>query len=211
MEFPKIISRICESHGILLVDDEVQAGIARTGKFWAIDHYGVVPDVVCAAKALGSGVPIGATIFRSELDWQKVGSHSNTFGGNALACAAALATLDIIDSEKLAKAAEKKGRYLHHRLQELKEEYQIIGDVRGLGLMQATEFVLDGRTKEPAIKARNEMEILAFKRGLIIMGCGRSAMRYIPPLTVTEEMLDDGVDVLEGVIRDVSKDAGLKR
>ena len=209
-EFHQIISRICESHGILLVDDEVQAGIARTGKFWAIDHFNVVPDVVCAAKALGSGVPIGVTIFRSELDWQKVGSHSNTFGGNALACAAALATLEIIDSEKLAKVAEKKGRHLHRRLQELKEEYPIIGDVRGLGLMQATEFVLDRRTKEPAIKACNEMELLAFKRGLIIMGCGRSAMRYIPPLTITDEMLDAGVDVLEGVIRDVSRAIGIK-
>ncbi len=209
-EFPQIIAKTCKAHEILLVDDEVQAGIARTGKFWAIDHYDVVPDVVCAAKALGSGVPIGATIFRSELDWKKIGSHSNTFGGNALACAAALTTLDIIDSEKLVLAAEKRGRLLNRRLHEMMEEYPIIGDVRGLGLMQATEFVLDPRTKEPAVEARNKMELLAFKRGLIILGCGISAMRYIPPLTITEKDLDAGADVLESVIRDVSRDIGLK-
>jgi 4-aminobutyrate aminotransferase len=208
-EFPKIISKLCEAHSILLVDDEVQAGMARTGRFWAIDHFDVVPDVVCAAKSLGSGVPIGATIFRSELDWRKVGAHSNTFGGNALACAAALATLDIIDSEKLVKAAEKKGRYLNRRLRELMERHPIIGDVRGLGLMQATEFVLDRRTKEPAEKARDKIELLAFKRGLIILGCGRSAMRYIPPLTTTEDMIDAGIDVLDGVIQDVSRDMGI--
>ena len=209
-EFPRIISKICEKHGILLVDDEVQAGIARTGRFWAIDHFDVVPDVVCAAKALGSGVPIGATIFRRELDWRKEGSHSNTFGGNALACAAALATLDIIDSEGLVKAAEKKGRYLNRRLKELAEEFPIIGDVRGLGLMQATEFVLDRRTKEPAVKARDEIEQLAFKRGLIILGCGRSAMRYIPPLTVTENEIDAGIEVLSSAIRDVSQEMGIR-
>jgi 4-aminobutyrate aminotransferase len=208
-EFPRIISKICKAHGILLVDDEVQAGMARTGKFWAIEHFGVVPDVVCTAKALGSGVPIGATIFRSELDWQKKGSHSNTFGGNALACAAAMATLDVIEKEKLVKAAEKRGRYLNRRLHELMEEHPIIGDVRGLGLMQATEFVLDRRTKEPAVKARDEIELLAFKRGLIILGCGRSAMRYIPPLTISEKMIDAGIEVLDGVIRDVSLDTGV--
>jgi 4-aminobutyrate aminotransferase len=209
-EFPKIISKICKAHGILLVDDEVQAGMARTGKFWAIDHFDVVPDVVCAAKALGSGVPIGATIFRSELDWQKKGSHSNTFGGNALACAAALATLDIIETEKLVEATEKKGLYLNRRLQELKEEYPIIGDVRGLGLMQATEFVMDRRTKEPAIRARDKIELMAFKRGLIILGCGTSAIRYIPPLTITERMLDTGIEILGGTIRDVSREMGIR-
>ncbi len=210
IEFPQIIAKICKGHGILLVDDEVQAGLARTGEFWAIDHFGVVPDVVCAAKSLGSGVPIGATIFRSELDWQKVGSHSNTFGGNALACAAAMATLDIIEGEDLVKEAERKGRYLNRRLQELKEKHPIIGDVRGLGMMQATEFVLDRRTKEPAIKARDEIELLAFKRGLIILGCGKSAMRYIPPLTISDGMIDAGIDVLDGVIRDVSRNLGIR-
>ncbi len=209
-EFPKTISKICNAHGILLVDDEVQAGMARTGRFWAIDHFDVVPDILCTAKSLGSGVPIGATIFRSELDWQKNGAHSNTFGGNALACAAGLATLDIVESEKLAEAAERKGRYLNRRLRELEERHSIIGDVRGLGLMQATEFVLDRRTKEPAVKARDAIELLAFKRGLIILGCGKSSMRYIPPLTISKEMLDAGVDVLDGAIRDVSREMGIR-
>jgi len=172
---------------------------------WAIEHHGVVPDVLCSAKALGSGLPIAATIFRRELDWGKKGAHSNTFGGNALACAASLATLDVIEEEGLVKQAEKKGKHLRKRLEELKDRYEIIGDVRGFGLMQATEFVKDRKSKEYAVKERDEIEDLAFKRGLILLGCGRSAIRYIPPLTTSLEQIDTGVDILEGAIRDVSK------
>ena len=205
-EFVQHMALMCKKHGILLVDDEVQAGIGRTGKMWAIEHHGVVPDVLCSAKALGSGLPIAATIFRRELDWGKKGAHSNTFGGNALACAASLATLDVIEEEGLVKQAEKKGKHLRKRLEELKDRYEIIGDVRGFGLMQATEFVKDRKSKEYAVKERDEIEDLAFKRGLILLGCGRSAIRYIPPLTTSLEQIDMGVDILEGAIRDVSKE-----
>ena len=204
-EFPRIIAETCREHGILLVSDEVQAGIGRTGKFWAMDNFGVVPDVVCAAKALASGIPIGATIFRRELDWTKKGAHSNTFGGNALACAAALATLDVIEDERLVQAAKKKGDHLHKRLLELQDKYPGIGDVRGIGLMQATEFVKDPRTREPDMETRNAIEEAALRAGLIIIGCGKSAIRYIPPLTTTLEQIDQGIEILDEVIGSVVK------
>jgi 4-aminobutyrate aminotransferase len=204
-EFVQIMHSICEKYGILFVDDEVQAGMGRTGRMWAIEHHGIVPDVLCTAKALGSGIPIAATIFRKELDWGKKGAHSNTYGGNAVACASALATLDVLEKEGLVKQAEKKGKHLRKRLEEFNDDYEIIGDVRGLGLMQATEFVKDRKTKEHACKERDEIEDLALKRGLILLGCGKSAIRFIPPLTTSMEELDTGLDILEGAIKEVDK------
>lgn len=205
-EFVQIMHATCKRHGILFIDDEVQAGMGRTGRFWAMEHHGVVPDVMCSAKALGSGIPIGATIFRKELDWGKKGAHSNTYGGNAVACASALATIETIEKEDLVKQAERKGAHLRKRLEEMKERYEIIGDTRGLGLMQTTEFVKDRRTKEYACQERTSIEELCFKRGLVVIGCGKSGIRYIPPLTIPLEMLDVGIDVLESAIRDVNKD-----
>jgi 4-aminobutyrate aminotransferase len=205
-EFVRIMHSTCKRHGILLVDDEVQAGIGRTGRMWAMEHHDVVPDVICSAKALGSGIPIGATIFRKELDWGKKGAHSNTFGGNAVACASALATIETIEKEGLLQQAERKGDHLRQRLEEFKDRYEIIGDVRGLGLMQTTEFVKDRRTKEHACEERDRIEELCLKRGLVAIGCGKSGIRYIPPLTIPMEQLDAGIDILEGVIRDVNGD-----
>jgi len=204
-EFVRIMHATCKRHGILFVDDEVQAGMGRTGRMWAMEHHGVAPDVMCSAKSLGSGIPIGATVFRKELDWGKKGSHSNTYGGNAIACAAALATIDVIEEEGLVRQAESKGKYLHKRLEEMIERYEIIGDVRGLGLMQAAEFVKDRRTKEHACKERDAIEELCFKRGLVAIGCGRSGIRIIPPLNISEELIDVGLDILEGAIRDVER------
>jgi 4-aminobutyrate aminotransferase len=204
-EFVQMMHATCKRHGILFVDDEVQAGMGRTGRMWGMEHHGVAPDIMCSAKALGSGIPIGATVFRRELDWGKKGSHSNTYGGNAVACASALATIDAIEKEGLLAQAERKGRHLRKRLDEMKERYELIGDVRGLGLMQAAEFVKDRRTKEPACKERGEIEELCFKRGLIAIGCGRSGIRIIPPLNISMELLDSGLDVLEGAIRDTNR------
>jgi 4-aminobutyrate aminotransferase len=198
----------CKRHGILFVDDEVQAGMARTGRMWAMEHHGVAPDVMCSAKALGSGIPIGATVFRKELDWGKKGSHSNTYGGNAIACASALATIDTIEKEGLVKQAESKGEHLRKRLSEMKQKYEVIGDVRGLGLMQAVEFVEDRRTKVPASKERDAIEELCFKRGLVAIGCGKSGIRLIPPLNIATELLDVGLEVFEGAIRDVNREMG---
>jgi len=205
-EFVQMMHATCKKHGILFVDDEVQAGIGRTGRLWAIEHHGVVPDILCSAKALSSGIPMAATVFRSSLDWGKKGAHSNTYGGNAVACASALATLRVVEKEHLVKAAEKKGEHLRKRLNEMKDKYEIIGDVRGFGLMQATEFVKDRKTKLCACKERDAIEDIAFKRGLIIIGCGKSAIRYIPPLTSTIEELDKGLDILDSAIRDVEKE-----
>jgi 4-aminobutyrate aminotransferase len=205
-EFVQIMHSTCRRHGILFVDDEVQAGMARTGRMWALEHHGVVPDIMCSAKALGSGVPIGATVFRKELDWGKKGSHSNTYGGNAIACAAALATIETIEKEGLAEQAVRKGEHMRKRLEEMKAGHEIIGDVRGLGLMRAAEFVKDRRTKEPAVKERDAIEELCVKRGLVAIGCGKSGMRIIPPLNISMELLDIGLDVLEGAIKDVARD-----
>lgn len=202
-EFVQVMHSICQKYGILFVDDEVQAGMGRTGRMWAVEHHGIVPDVVCTAKALGSGIPIAATIFREELDWGKKGAHSNTYGGNAIACASALATLDVIEREGLVMQAEKKGRHLRGRLNELAEDHEIIGDVRGFGMMQATEFVKDRDTKEYACQERDAIVEEALRGGLILLGCGKSAIRYIPPLTASIEELDKGLDILEKAIRKV--------
>jgi len=205
-EFVQIMHSTCKRHGILFVDDEVQAGMARTGRMWALEHHGVVPDIMCTAKALGSGVPIGATVFRKELDWGKKGSHSNTYGGNPIACAAALVTIETIEKEGLVEQADRKGEHMRKRLGEMKAVHEIIGDVRGLGLMRAAEFVKDRRTKEPAVKERDAIEELCVRRGLVAIGCGKSGIRIIPPLNIPMELLDIGLDILEGAIRDVGRD-----
>ncbi len=205
-EFVKIIARTLKKHSILLVDDEIQAGMGRTGKMWGIEHYGVVPDVICTAKSLGSGIPIGATVFDKKLDFGVEGAHSNTFGGNPIACAAALATLDAMEKEGVVEQAAKKGLYMSKRLDELKEEHEIIGDVRGIGMMQATEFVKDRKTREHAKEARDRIVQVALRKGLILLGCGKSAMRYIPPLTITTEEIDAGIEILDDSIAAVEKE-----
>jgi 4-aminobutyrate aminotransferase len=200
--------KILKPHGILHIDDEVQAGMGRTGKMWAVEHFGVVPDILTTAKALGSGIPIGAAIFDAKLDYTVQGAHSNTFGGNLVACAAANATLDIMDREKLLANASKQGAYLKKRMEELMVKYVQIGDVRGLGLMVATEFVKDRRTKEPATAFRDAVEQEAYRRGLILLGCGKSAIRYIPPLIVQESQIDEAVEILEASMNAVLKSGG---
>jgi len=188
-----------------MVDDEVQAGFGRTGRMFAIEHFDVVPDVIGLAKSMGSGMPIGACVFNAKLDFEKQGAHSNTYGGNLVACASALATIDVIEKEKLIERADKLGRIMEKRLDEMKEKYEIIGDNRGLGLMRATEFVKDRKTKDYAAKERNTIVERAYKRGLILLPCGTSGIRYIPPLVIEEEYLAAGMDVLENCIKDVSK------
>lgn len=200
-EFVKAIASICRRHGILLVDDEVQAGMGRTGKMWAIEHFDIVPDILCTAKALGSGMPIGATVFPVRLDTRQ-GAHSNTFGGNLLACASALATLDVIHDEHLIDRAASLGDHLRHRLRELAERHESIGDVRGLGLMQAIELVKDRETKEHAVAERDRVIEHAYRRGLILLPAGRSAVRLIPPLTVDEDFLDEGMDILDIALKE---------
>ncbi len=192
--FPKMLRELCDEHGILLVADEVQTGFGRTGKWFGSDHFGVKPDIVCVAKAMGSGMPIGATVVRADLDFESKGVHSNTYGGNLVSCAASLATLDVIKDEDLVKNSARVGEHLGQRLEELQDEYATIGDARGLGLMRAIDFVdADGK---PNGKLRNKVEEASWKRGLILLGCGKSGIRFIPSLTVTTEQIDGAMDVL---------------
>ncbi|RLF49489.1 MAG: acetyl ornithine aminotransferase family protein [Thermoplasmata archaeon] len=200
-EFVKEVKKIAEKHGILFIDDEVQAGYGRTGKMFAIEHFDVIPDIISLAKAMGSGIPIGAIVFRADLDFGVQGAHSNTYGGNLLACASALATIETIYEEGLIENARKVGDVMKKRLLEMQEKFEPIGDVRGLGLMLATEFVKDRKTKEHAVDLRNEIIKRAYKMGLILLPCGKSAIRYIPPLIINEDLANKGLDVLEEAIK----------
>lgn len=201
--FFKELKKVADKHGILLIDDEVQMGMGRTGKMWAIEHFGIVPDIISVAKALGGGVPVGATIFRADLDFGISGVHSNTYGGNALACAAALTVIDELQNG-LMENARKLEPLFRERLEEMKEKYEIVGDARGLGLAWALEFVKDRKTKAYASEERNRVVIEALKRGLATLGCGKSALRLIPPLTIDEEEAKIGLDILEEAIKAVS-------
>jgi 4-aminobutyrate aminotransferase len=191
---------ILNEHDILFIDDEVQSGIGRTGRMFAIEHHGVVPDIVTTAKSLGGGLPIGAIVFRKELDYPYKGPHSNTFGGNLVSVAAAQAVLTVIEKEHLLENARTQGAYLVKRLQELQRKYDVIGDVRGLGLMVATEFVEDPTSKTPAVALRDQILVEAYQRGLLLLPCGKSTVRYIPSLIIQRDEVDEGVEILDASI-----------
>jgi len=206
--FLQELRRICDRHGILLVVDEVQSGVGRTGKWWAIEHSGVQPDIVCLAKGIASGMPLGICMSRAEvMDWLP-GSHASTFGGNPVSIAAALATLDIIEREAMANAAHV-GALMLERLNGWKTTHPLVGDVRGRGLMIGVELVKDKATREPATDLRNRIETLAFERGLMVLGCGETALRLCPPLVIKEEEATVALDILEEVLTIVEKEATL--
>ena len=196
--FPRL-RELCNRYGILLIADEVQAGVGRTGKWWSIQNFGVEPDIITVAKGIASGVPMGAMIARkSVVTWPK-GSHGNTFGGNPLACAAALVTLDLIEHGYMQNATEI-GSYMMARLQEIQADHPSIGCVRGIGLMIGVEFVKDPLSKEPAVELRNKVEELAFERGLLVLGCGRSTIRISPALNLTRAEAEEGLEIFEEAI-----------
>jgi 4-aminobutyrate aminotransferase len=199
------IARIAKDHDILLIADEVQTGLGRTGRMFAVEHAGIAPDAIALAKGLGSGLPIGALVFNADLDFGVQGAHSNTFGGNPVACASALATLRILEEQKLPERAARLGEKVHERLEELKEDLPIMGDNRGLGLMRATEFVTNDGKREPAVKARDAILEEALRRGLILLPSGTSVIRYLPALTIEEDLLEVGMDILADSIRAVVK------
>ncbi len=201
-EFLLEIKKICDKHKILFIDDEIQAGFGRTGKLFGIEHFGVVPDIISLAKGMGSGIPIGACVFNAKYDFPVKGAHSNTYGGNLIACVSALATIDVIINEKLLHNAVKLGEYMRKRLYELQEKYDVIGDIRGLGLMNATELVEDRKTKKPAIPLRDKIIEQSYKKGLILLPCGKSTIRYIPPLIIKKDELDVGLEILENVLKE---------
>jgi 4-aminobutyrate aminotransferase len=196
---------ICNRHGILLVVDEVQSGAGRTGKWWAIEHSGVEPDMVCMAKGIASGMPLGICMTRAEImDWVP-GSHASTFGGNPISLAAAMATMDILEREGIANAAHVGEKTLE-RLRGWVKTHPLVGDVRGRGLMIGVELVKDKATREPATALRNRVETLAFEKGLMMLGCGETSLRLCPPLIVKEEEATVALDILEEALTQVEKE-----
>jgi len=194
--FLRELRAICTRHGILLVVDEVQCGAGRTGKWWAIQHSGVEPDIVCMAKGIASGMPLGVCMSRAEImDWAP-GSHASTFGGNPVSIAAALATMDVLEREGVANAA-RVGELMLERLRGWKQTHPLVGDVRGRGLMIGIELVKDKITREPATALRNRLEALAFERGLMVLGCGETTLRLCPPLLINEYEATVALDILE--------------
>src|SRR5579862_866271 len=203
--FLRELRAICNRHGILLVADEVQSGAGRTGKWWAIEHSGVEPDIVCMAKGIASGMPLGVCMSRADImDWVP-GSHASTFGGNPVSIASALATIDILHREGIANAA-RVGAKMLERLHTWKQSHPMVGDVRGRGLMIAIELVKDKSTREPAAAVRNRIETLAFERGLMVLGCGESSIRLCPPLIISEEEATVALDILEEALSAAEKE-----
>ncbi len=202
--FPAL-RKLCDKYDILLIADEVQSGMGRTGKWWSIENFGVEPDIITSAKGLASGVPLGAMIARkSVMTWPR-GSHGNTYGGNPLACAASIATIDLIQEKYLANAAEV-GEYALDALAEIAARHPSIGDVRGIGLMIGIDFVKDKETREPAEALRDRITDLAFERGLITLGCGNSVIRISPPLCISKGEIDEGLIALEEAVTVAEKE-----
>ncbi|MGN6453514.1 MAG: acetyl ornithine aminotransferase family protein [Steroidobacteraceae bacterium] len=200
--FLAALRALCDRHGMLLIFDEVQCGIGRTGKMFASQHWGVTPDIMALAKGLGSGLPIGAAVARRRyMEQWKRGAHGNTYGGNPLCCAAALATLELVEREYAANAASV-GEYFIARLRELKERYPCIGEVRGKGLMIGMELVTDRATKAPARALCDAVLTRAFHQGLLLLACGQSTVRFIPPLMVNRGHVDEALKLLEAALKE---------
>ncbi|HEY4841537.1 MAG TPA: acetyl ornithine aminotransferase family protein [Terriglobales bacterium] len=195
--FMQELRRICDKHGILLVVDEVQSGIGRTGKWFAVEHTGVHPDIVCMAKGIASGMPLGITMSKAEImDWVP-GSHASTFGGNPVCIAAALATLDVIEKEGLLRNSQQVGDHMMKRMADWPKKHKIVGDVRGRGLMIGVDIVKDQSTRAHGAVERDRIVEAAFERGILFLGCGPSTIRIAPPLIVTKDDADIALDVLE--------------
>lgn len=196
--FPAL-RKLCDHYRVLLIADEVQSGMGRTGKWWAIEHFNTEPDIVCTGKGVASGIPLGAIIARKRVVSWPVGSHGNTYGGNPIACAAALATIDLIQNELMQNAAEA-GRLALEILNKMALSHPSIGQVRGIGLMIGVEFVTDLESKEPDHLIRDRVVDLSFERGLLTLGCGKSTIRIAPPLSITASELEQGLEILEKAI-----------
>ncbi len=201
--FPAL-RELCDEFGILLIVDEVQAGMGRTGKWWSIENFGIEPDIICAAKGIASGIPLGAMIAKNSLmTWPK-GAHGNTYGGNPIASAAALATIDLIEKEYLENAAVM-GEYMKSALEEIQTAQNSIGDVRGIGLMLGVDFVKDREKKSPAKELRDDVVKTAFEYGLITLGCGLSTIRFAPPLLISKKEIDEGLLIFQQAVNAAEK------
>ena len=197
--FLKGLRRICDEHGILLIVDEVQSGMGRTGKMFACEHYDVQADIVCIAKGIGSGLPIGACVSRADLMNWKPGAHASTFGGNPVCIAAALKTIELLEGGLVENSAAV-GAYLKAGLQKLQTKYDCIGDVRGMGLMVGVEFVENKASLKPAAELRDRVEVACFERGLIVLGCGNNTIRWSPPLILTRENVDVALEIFDEAV-----------
>lgn len=197
--FPKL-RELCDENGILLIADEVQSGMGRTGKWWAIENFGAEPDIITSAKGIASGVPLGACIARdSVMDWGK-GSHGNTYGGNPLSCVAGLKTIELIETQYLENVREN-GPYLMERLEEMAVNNPYIGDLRGLGYMIGVEFVTDKGKKAPNPEYRDKVVTTAFEHGLLLLGCSKSVIRIAPPLSMSRNEIDESLEIFEGSMK----------
>ena len=200
-EFLQGLQRITRKHGIMLVIDEVQSGMGRTGKWWASQHAGIQPDILCTAKGIASGMPLSAMVARaSVMDW-KPGAHASTFGGNPVCIAAALATMELLESEYIENA-ERVGQYIFDKTAGWPKEFRTVGQVRGKGLMVGIELVRDQKTKEKAPEMRNRIVTRAFEKGLLILGAGENSLRLAPPLMIDEQQADFAIDTLAECIRE---------
>lgn len=207
--FVQELRDICTRHGIMLIADEVQSGVGRTGKWWAIEHFGVEPDIISSAKGIASGMPLGAVIARKQIMSWPPGSHGTTFGGNPISCAAALATLDLIENGMMANATEQ-GQFIMDALEEMRPHHPAMQHARidGRGLMVGLELVLDA-ARTPAKAVRDATELHAIDNGLLVLGCGISSMRFCPPLMIDRETVQAGLERFDHSLTQAEQDAGL--
>jgi 4-aminobutyrate aminotransferase len=202
-EFHKEFYKIAKKYGILYVADEVQSGMGRTGKMFAMEHFGVTADIMALAKGIASGLPLGATIAPAKIMNWEAGSHASTFGGNPLSCRAALATIELLEKNMMKNAA-RQGERLMKGLADLQKSFECMGDIRGRGLMVAVELVKDRETKEPATKWRSRIIKKSFEKGLLLLGCGENSIRFSPSLSVTSEEVDTCLSIFEESVKEVA-------
>src|SRR5688572_1420690 len=202
-EYLAMLQDLCRRHGILLVADEIQSGFGRTGKMFACEHWNIEPDILCVGKGIASGMPLGAMIARTEISTWTPGTHGSTFGGNPVSCAAALASIAVIESGLLPNATEV-GAYLMEKLNQLKNKHAVIGDVRGLGLMIGVEFVRADGSGTPDAALRDKIMKNCFERGLLLLGCGESTLRFCPPLIVSQEESATAAEIFDSAISELA-------
>ncbi len=203
-EFLQGLEKLCSKHGILLIADEVQSGMGRTGKWWAVDYAGIEPDIICTAKGIASGMPLSAMIAKANvMDW-KPGAHASTFGGNPVSIAASLATIELLERKYIANAA-RMGEFIKRQTANWRDRHKIVGDIRGKGLMIGIEIVRDQKTKEKAPDLRNRIVEMAFHKGLLILGAGENSLRLAPPLMIDEEQAEFALRTLDGIISEIER------
>jgi 4-aminobutyrate aminotransferase/(S)-3-amino-2-methylpropionate transaminase len=207
-EYYPVLARICRQHGILIIADEVQSGFGRTGRMWASEHYGLEPDILVASKSIAGGLPLSSITGRADImDAPMEGSIGGTFGGNPVACAAALAVIDQFEKHNLPEKARKIGERVRASFEGLWKKCPLVGNVRGAGAMQAMEFVKDRTTKEPAKELVQAIVRLCYERGVLVIGAGTygNVLRTLMPLVITEEQLEEGLDILAGAVLEASQ------